>query len=111
MLKLYNIPTTALILSSSLLYQHSPIQSWVVCGPDGRNRFSGARSVRTFFQLNGQHIQFNVVSTETLRDAQAHPERYADLVIRVAGFSAFFTTVDKALQEDIIARTKHQYVG
>ncbi|MGD0265803.1 MAG: pyruvate formate lyase family protein [Candidatus Methylomirabilota bacterium] len=67
--------------------------------------------VRTFFQLNGQHIQFNVVSTETLRDAQAHPERYADLVIRVAGFSVFFTTVDKVLQEDIIARTEHQYVG
>lgn len=64
--------------------------------------------VRTFFELNGQHIQFNVVSTETLRDAQAHPERYADLVIRVAGFSVFFTTVDKVLQEDIIARTEHQ---
>ena len=54
------------------------------------------------------HIQFNVVSAETLRDAQKHPEKYADLMVRVAGYSALFTTLDTAVQEDIIARTEHQ---
>jgi pyruvate formate-lyase/glycerol dehydratase family glycyl radical enzyme len=67
--------------------------------------------IRTFFQQGGQHIQFNVVSAETLRDAQTHPENYGNLVIRVAGFSVFFTTIDRVLQEDIIARTEHQCVG
>jgi formate C-acetyltransferase len=67
--------------------------------------------IRTFFQRGGQHIQFNVVSTSILRDAQVHPENYSDLVIRVAGFSVFFTSISRMLQEDIIARTEHQCVG
>ena len=60
-----------------------------------------------FFSLGGQHAQFNVVSTEMLREAQAHPEKYGDLVVRVAGFSVLFTSLDKVLQNDIIERTEH----
>ena len=55
----------------------------------------------------GQHIQFNVMDTETLRDAQKHPEKYPMLTVRVAGFSVLFTTIDPLLQEDIIQRTQH----
>ena len=59
-----------------------------------------------YFEQKGMHMQFNVVSRETLRDAQAHPEKYKSLVVRVAGYSALFTTLSKALQDDIIARTE-----
>ena len=59
-----------------------------------------------YFEQKGMHMQFNVVSRETLRDAQAHPENYKSLVVRVAGYSALFTTLSKALQDDIIARTE-----
>ena len=51
------------------------------------------------------HMQFNVVSRETLLDAQAHPENYKHLVVRVAGYSALFTTLSKSLQDDIISAT------
>ena len=62
--------------------------------------------VRGYFDQKGSHMQFNVVSRETLRDAQAHPENYKSLVVRVAGYSALFTTLSKSLQDDIINRTE-----
>ncbi len=62
--------------------------------------------IRAFFDQKGMHMQFNVVSRETLRDAQAHPENYKSLVVRVAGYSALFTTLSKSLQDDIINRTE-----
>ena len=62
--------------------------------------------VRAYFDQKGMHMQFNVVSRETLRDAQAHPENYKNLVVRVAGYSALFTTLSKSLQDDIINRTE-----
>ncbi len=62
--------------------------------------------VRAYFDQKGSHMQFNVVSRETLRDAQAHPENYKSLVVRVAGYSALFTTLSKSLQDDIINRTE-----
>lgn len=62
--------------------------------------------VRGYFDKKGTHMQFNVVSRETLRDAQAHPEKYKGLVVRVAGYSALFTTLSRALQNDIINRTE-----
>ena len=52
------------------------------------------------------HVQFNVVSAETLRQAQAHPEEYRALVVRVAGYSAYFTELDSDLQDEIIRRTE-----
>lgn len=62
--------------------------------------------IRGYFDQKGSHMQFNVVSRETLRDAQAHPENYRSLVVRVAGYSALFTTLSKSLQDDIINRTE-----
>ncbi|AGL00072.1 glycyl radical protein [Desulfoscipio gibsoniae] len=71
---------------------------------------NGARNllslIKTYFDLGGYHVQFNCVSGETLRDAQLHPENYKDLVVRVAGFSAFFVTLEKDVQEEIIDRTE-----
>jgi formate C-acetyltransferase len=61
--------------------------------------------VRTLFDNGGYHIQFNVLDTEMLREAQKHPENYRDLVVRVAGFSAFFTQLHKGVQDEIIERT------
>jgi formate C-acetyltransferase len=55
------------------------------------------------------HVQFNVISKEILREARDSPEQYRGLVVRVAGYSAFFTSLDKSLQEDIIARTEHSF--
>jgi pyruvate-formate lyase len=66
-----------------------------------------AHLVRTYFRLNGHHIQFNVVGSETLRDAQEHPDEYRDLIVRVAGYSDYFRNLDRELQEEIIARTAH----
>ena len=62
--------------------------------------------VRSFFDQKGMHMQFNVVSRETLLDAQKHPENYQHLVVRVAGYSALFTTLSRSLQDDIIRRTE-----
>lgn len=64
--------------------------------------------VRTYFKLDGHHIQFNVVDAETLRAAQCHPEQYRDLIVRVAGYSDYFCDLGKALQDEIITRTEHQ---
>ena len=64
--------------------------------------------MKTFFnRLEGYHIQYNVVSKDTLLDAQQNPEKYRDLIVRVAGYSAFFNVLSKATQDDIIERTEH----
>jgi len=67
-----------------------------------------AHLVRTYFKLGGHHIQFNVVGAETLREAQKDPEKYRDLIIRVAGYSDYFVDLGKELQDEIIARTEHR---
>ncbi|MEO3325209.1 formate C-acetyltransferase [Enterobacter cloacae] len=64
--------------------------------------------LRAFTQLKLQHIQFNVVNAETLREAQRRPQDFAGLVVRVAGYSAFFVELSKEIQDDIIRRTAHQ---
>jgi len=64
--------------------------------------------VRTYFKLDGHHIQFNVVDAETLRDARLHPEQHRDLIVRVAGYSDYFCNLSESLQDEIIARTEHQ---
>lgn len=68
-----------------------------------------AALVRSYFDQKGMHIQFNVVSKEMLLDAQKNPEKYKNLVVRVAGYSAHFVSLDKSIQEDIIARTEQQF--
>jgi pyruvate-formate lyase len=72
----------------------------------GRNNL--VSMLRSFLgDLKGMHIQFNVVKSATLRDAQIHPEKYRDLMVRVAGYSALFAPLDPMLQNDIISRTEH----
>jgi formate C-acetyltransferase len=66
-----------------------------------------AHLVRTYFKMDGHHVQFNVVRAETLREAQANPEGYRDLIVRVAGYSDYFCDLSRELQEEIIARTEH----
>ena len=63
--------------------------------------------VKSFMDLGGNHIQFNCVSTEELKDAQIHPENHEDLLVRVAGFSAFFVRLHEGVQNEIIDRTEH----
>jgi len=64
--------------------------------------------VRSYFRMDGHHIQFNVVNAEILRDAQVHPEKYRDLIVRVAGYSDYFNDLGKDLQDEIIHRTEHK---
>jgi trans-4-hydroxy-L-proline dehydratase len=64
--------------------------------------------VRSYFRMDGHHIQFNVVSADMLRDAQKHPEKYRDLIVRVAGYSDYFNDLGEDLQEEIIHRTEHE---
>ena len=63
--------------------------------------------VRAYFHMNGHHIQFNVVSADTLRDAQKHPEKHRGLIVRVAGYSDYFNDLGESLQDEIIRRTEH----
>jgi len=63
--------------------------------------------IRSYFKLDGHHIQFNVVNAHTLRKAQKNPEKYRDLIVRVAGYSDYFTDLGVELQEEIIHRTEH----
>jgi pyruvate formate-lyase/glycerol dehydratase family glycyl radical enzyme len=73
---------------------------------DGLDKF--VQLIRTYFKLDGHHVQFNVVDAATLRAAQEHPEQYRDLIVRVAGYSDYFCDLGKVLQDEIIARTEHQ---
>jgi len=66
--------------------------------------------IRSYFSLDGHHIQFNVVNADTLRDAQKHPELYRDLIVRVAGYSDYFNDLGEDLQNEIILRTEHENI-
>ena len=80
----------------------------VLAGDEGLAKM--AALIRTYFRLDGHHIQFNVVDAETLRDAQKHPDNYRDLLVRVAGYSDYFVDLDVYHQEEIIARTAQETV-
>ena len=67
-----------------------------------------ASLVRSYFRMDGHHIQFNVVNADTLRDAQKHPEKYRDLIVRVAGYSDYFNDLGEDLQNEIICRTEQE---
>lgn len=79
----------------------------VVAGENGLKQM--ANLVRSYFQLDGHHIQFNVIDRQTLLDAQAHPEDYRDLIVRVAGYSDHFRNLSKTLQDEIIERTEQNF--
>ena len=79
----------------------------VVAGEEGLNHM--ADLIRTYFDMDGHHIQFNVVGRETLLAAQRNPEEYRDLIVRVAGYSDYFRNLDKPLQDEIIERTEQGF--
>jgi formate C-acetyltransferase len=64
--------------------------------------------IRTYFKLDGHHVQFNVVDATTLRAAQEHPTEHRDRIVRVAGYSDYFCDLGQPLQDEIIARTEHK---
>ena len=76
-------------------------------GREGLEKFVAL--IRGYFDQKGMHMQFNVVDRQTLLDAQEHPEKYKHLVVRVAGYSALFTTLSRSLQDDIIRRTEQGF--
>ena len=78
-----------------------------LAGMEGLTKFIAL--IRAFFDQKGMHMQFNVVTRETLLDAQKNPENYKTLVVRVAGYSALFTTLSRSLQDDIINRTEQGF--
>lgn len=94
------------IASNGTLYNQKFHPS-ALSGQAGLEKFVGM--IRGYFDQKGMHVQFNVVDRETLLDAQAHPENYKHLVVRVAGYSALFTTLSKSLQDDIIRRTEQGF--
>jgi formate C-acetyltransferase len=78
----------------------------VIETPEGVEKLT--QLIRTYFGMGGHHIQFNIVDGETLRSAQADPESYRNLIVRVAGYSDYFCDLTEALQDEIITRTEHQ---
>lgn len=94
------------VASNGTLYNQKFLPS-AVAGDHGLMNFAAV--IRSYFEKKGMHVQFNVVDKETLLDAQAHPENYKDLVVRVAGYSAMFTELAKEVQDDIISRTEQHF--
>ena len=75
---------------------------------DGEGIDRLADLVRSYFKLDGHHVQFNVLDAATLGEAQKHPEQHRNLIVRVAGYSDYFVDVGRDLQNEIISRTEHQ---
>ena len=82
-------------LTPSLVQDKAGIDKW-------------AHLVRSYFKMDGHHVQFNIVDADTLRKARAEPETYRDLIVRVAGYSDYFCDLSEELQEEIINRTEHE---
>ncbi|HTX54268.1 MAG TPA: formate C-acetyltransferase/glycerol dehydratase family glycyl radical enzyme [Candidatus Baltobacteraceae bacterium] len=106
--------TTAMLCSSGKIDQRAASNGTVLnlrlsptmlTGPQGIERIG--HLIRSYFDLGGSQLAINVVSTETLRDAQRHPERYRDLLVKVAGYAAFFVELGEQAQNEIIARNEH----
>jgi len=79
----------------------------VVSGNEGLENMSSL--IRAYFNMDGHHIQFNVIDRKTLINAQNNPEEYKDLIVRVAGYSDHFHNLSKALQDEIIERTEQHF--
>ena len=79
----------------------------VVAGEKGLDNM--ASLIRSYFAMDGHHVQFNVIDRKTLQEAQKHPEDYRDLIVRVAGYSDFFRNLSKPLQDEIINRTEQSF--
>ena len=107
-----NGPTA--VVRSSMKVDHSRIRGGLLnlkFHPSALRGEGGSRNllalIKTYFEGPGFHVQFNVVDSRMLKDAQVHPERYRDLVVRVAGFSAYWVEMSKPLQDQVIWRTEH----
>ncbi|MDF1575904.1 MAG: glycyl radical protein [Bacteroidales bacterium] len=103
------------VLNSALKIDHLKTGGTLLNQKFSPDFFSDERSIRkvtqlirSYFRMDGHHIQFNVVSAHTLRDARKHPEKYQDLIVRVAGYSDYFNDLGPELQEEIIRRTEHE---
>lgn len=94
------------VASNGTLYNQKFLPS-AVAGDTGLQNFASV--VRSYFDHKGMHVQFNVIDRETLLAAQREPEKYKDLVVRVAGYSAQFVVLAKEVQDDIISRTEHTF--
>ncbi len=105
--------------TAALLSVSKPDYTKVACGTVLNQKYSPSAFsdenisklralVKVYFAKGGQEIQINAVSRKILKDAMEHPENYGDLVVRVSGFSAFYTTLDREVQEDILKRTEHE---
>ena len=94
-------------LSTGGTLQNQKFTPSVVAGEQGLDQM--ANLVRTYFNLDGHHIQFNVIDKQTLIAAQQNPEEYKDLIVRVAGYSDYFRNLSKALQDEIIERTEQSF--
>jgi len=73
---------------------------------DGDSIYKLSDLIRSYFRLDGHHVQFNVIDAKTLKEAQHNPEQYRNLIIRVAGFSDYFVSLGKEVQDEIISRTE-----
>lgn len=103
------------VLNSALKIDHLKTGGTLLNQKFTPNFFKDERSIRkvtqlirSYFRMDGHHIQFNVVSADTLRNAQKHPEKYQDLIVRVAGYSDYFNDLGTELQDEIIRRTEHE---
>ena len=81
----------------------------VLAGEEGIDNL--ANFIRSYFNMDGHHVQFNVVRRETLIEAQNKPEEHRDIIVRVAGYSDYFRNLDKPLQDEIIDRTEQEFGG
>jgi formate C-acetyltransferase len=79
-----------------------------VAGDEGTEKL--VSFIKTLCDLKLWHIQFNIINRDTLLAAQKDPERYRNLIVRIAGYSAYFCDLSKDLQDDLIARTEHGYI-
>jgi len=102
------------VIRSSMKVDHTQIRGGLLNLKFHPTALSGAKGaknllalIKTYFQGPAFHVQFNVVDSQMLRDAQDRPDQYRDLVVRVAGFSAYWVEMSRALQDQVIARTEH----
>ena len=104
------------VFRSSVCFDHHDFLGGIALNlrmhPSVISRDDGAAKLRdvtkAYFSGGGMEVQYNIVDTETLRAAQREPEKYRDLVVRIAGYSAYFIELGKALQDDIIARNENR---
>ena len=73
---------------------------------EGDRERKSKQLIKAYFKLGGMQVQFNVVNTQTLRKAQDNPDEYKDLIVRIAGFSTYFVTLNRQDQDDFISRTE-----